>query len=122
MAMTEESRDDDRDTGIYAVLGNHLMDGGRDWSLPEGDGPGEWMPRIEGELALWNNAYPLCRGTGQLLEYLGPDIYIAEVDGEVIAGENAIHARRVRLVAKTAWDERAARLFAIDCAARAANL
>ena len=116
--MTRESPCDDMETRIYGVLGNQLMDGGRDWRLPRGAAPGEWMPRIEGELAPWNNAYPLCRGTRKLLGNLGPDIYLAEVDGEVIAGERVIHVRRVRLVAKTAWDERAARRFAIDCAER----
>ena len=116
--MTEESRDDELETRIYAVLGNRLMDGGRDWRLPRDGGPGQWMPEIEGELKPWNNAYQLCRGTRQLLEYFGPDIYLAEFDGEIITGKKAIHARRVRLLAKTAWDERAARLFAIDCAER----
>ncbi len=104
---------------IYAVLGNRLMDSGKAWNLPRGDKPGEWMPPIEGELKPWNNAYQLCRGARELLEYMGPDIYLAEFEGEVIEGEKVLHARRVRLLAKTRWDDRAARLFAIDCAERA---
>lgn len=103
---------------IYAVLGERLMDSGKAWKLPRDGESGDWMPDIEGELQPWNNAYQLCRGARQILEHIGPDIYLAEFDGEVIESEHTLHARRVRLLAKTAWDERAARSFGLDCAER----
>ena len=116
--MTADSGQHIGDAKIYAVIGDVLLDSDWNWSLPSDQGPGDWMPAYEGELEPWKNSYPLCRGAGQLLRRLGPEIYLAAVDGEVIAGEDLIHARRARLLAKTAWDERAARLFAIDCAER----
>ena len=116
--MTADSGQDIADAKIYVSLGHYLLDRGHDWRRPSDQGPGDWMPAFEGELEPWENSYPLCRGARQLLKKLGPEIYQAEVDGEVIEGEDLIHARRVRLLAKTAWDERAARLFAIDCAER----
>ncbi len=116
--MTSKSGQELGDTRLYAVLGNRLMQGDREWNLPGDDGPGKWMPEIEGELKPWNNSYQLCRSPRELLEYMGPDIYLAEFEGEVIEGEKVLHARRVRLLAKTAWDAPAARLFALDCAER----
>ncbi len=116
--MTAESGQDIGKAKIYAILGHYLLDRDQNWRRPSDEGPGDWMPVYQGKLILGHLAYPLCRGAGQLLKYLGPEIYEAEVDGEVIEGEDLIHARRVRLVAKTAWDERSARRFAIDCAER----
>ena len=116
--MTADSGQDIRDAKTYAVIGNFQLDGDYEWRRPTDNVLGDWMPAYEGELEAWKNSYPLCRGAGQLLSYLGPEIYVAEVDGEVIEGERLIHVRRARLLTKTAWDERAARLFAIDCAER----
>ena len=116
--MTAESGQDIGEAKIYAILGHYLLDRDQNWRRPSDQGPGDWMPAYEGELVPWKNAYQLCRGAKQLLEHLGPEIYEAEVDGEVIEGKDEIHAHRVRLLAKTAWDERSARLFAIECAER----
>ena len=116
--MTTDSGQDIEDAKIYVSLGHYLLDRGHDWRRPSDQGPGDWMPAYEGALEPWKNSYALCRGAEQLLKYLGPEIYVAEVDGEVIEDENKIHARRARLLARTAWDERSARLFAIECAER----
>jgi hypothetical protein len=116
--MIADSRQKTRDPKIYASLGHYLLDGDHQWQRPTDSGPGDWMPAYEGELEPWKNAYPLYRGARQLLNRLGSEIFEAEVDGEVIEDERLIHARRARLLAKTAWDERSALLFAIECAER----
>lgn len=116
--MAGERPIEDIDSRLYAVLGSRLVNDDWDWQLPEGKAPGDWMPRLEGPLTPYKNGYPLCKGPMQLLRFPGPEIYVAEVDGEVIETEFSIHARRVRLLEKTAWDDRAARFFAIECAER----
>lgn len=113
-----DSRQDNRGAAIYAIPGHNLLDPDQTWRRPEGQAPGDWMPAYKGELEPWKNAYPLCRGAAQLRRYLGPEIYLAEVDGDVIEDEHLIHARRARLLVKTAWNDHSARLFGIDCAER----
>jgi hypothetical protein len=98
---------------IYKVLGP-----GR---TPHHGGTGKWPQRkrwltIEGDLIPCQNGLHLCRGESQLLEWLGPEIWLAEYDGEVIAQEDKIVVRRARLLERTPWDDRMARLFAADCA------
>ena len=110
---------------FYKVLNSrgHSCNGGSlKWSLPtkNDDGtwtPGEWMPEIEGPLVECENGYHLAT-IEQLQQWLGPRIFAADVDGEIVEssdGEKWL-ARKVRLVSETEWDERTARLFACDCA------
>ncbi len=110
---------------FYKVLnseGYSCIGGSFKWSLPtkNDDGswtPGEWAPEIEGPLVECRNGYHLAT-IGQLPQWLGPRIFVAEVDGEIVESSNKEKwvARKVRLVSETAWDERTARLFACDCA------
>ena len=92
------------------------------WSLPveNPDGtwtPGEWMPEIQGELELCANGYHLT-DTEHLLDWLNATIYEAEPSEERIESDDKIVCRSVRLLRKMHWDDRVARLFACDCAAR----
>ena len=41
------------------------------WSLPTADGPGAWMPPIEGPLVPCSHGYHLCEGTDDLVHWLG---------------------------------------------------
>jgi hypothetical protein len=110
---------------LYKVLdgnGCSCNGGTLQWSLPERnkDGswtPGEWMPEIEGPLVECENGYHLAT-MEQLPQWLNERIFVAEVDGELIEASDGDKwvARKVRLVAETAWNERTARLFAADCA------
>src|SRR5690606_3074010 len=66
-----------------------------------------------------NRGYHLCRDAADLLKWLGPTIWVAEVDGKVVAHRDKVVAERARLLRRLPWDERTAREFAADCAERA---
>jgi len=91
------------------------------WSLPtqDADGawhPGDWMPVIEGQLVPCANGYHLCEDE-DVLDWLGPALHEAEYRGDSVEDTNKIVVREARLLRTfTAWDERAQRLFACDCA------
>ena len=106
---------------FYKVLGENgeaINGGNGSWRLPHGKRPGKWMPPIEGDLEPCANGYHLCRKK-DLVEWLGPTIWLAEAGGKVVRGGNKVVARRARLIKKfDTWNERTARLFACDCAER----
>ena len=107
---------------LYKVLdrdGKPFHGGNGVWPLPQ-NGPGEWL-EVEGDLIPCHNGLHLCRES-DLLEWLGPCIYEAEYDGEMIECENKAVVRRARLIRGTAWSDRTARLFACDCAERVLHL
>lgn len=104
----------------YKVLradGTPYYGGTGRWHLPTADGPGEWMPAIGP--VLYGRGYYLCRDAADLLEWLGPTIWVAEVDGKVITHHNKMVVERARLLRKLPWDARTAQEFAADCAERA---
>jgi hypothetical protein len=111
---------------LYKVLDDtgacHHGGQGR-WHLPSADAPGEWMPAIHGALEPCRRGYHLCRET-DLINWLGPAIFIAEYDGDRVevndANEGKVVVRRARLLSRVSnWDAQSARLFACDCAERA---
>jgi hypothetical protein len=105
----------------YKVLnadGTPYHGGTGQWHLPTADGPGEWMPTIPDPVPC-NRGYHLCRDAADLLEWLGPTIWVAEVDGAVIAHRDKVVVERARLLRRLPWDERTAREFAAGCAERA---
>src|SRR5690554_3183028 len=63
--------------------------------------------------------YHLCRDAADLLAWLGPTIWVAEAAGKVVAHRDKVVVERARLLRRLPWDERTAREFAADCAARA---
>lgn len=68
------------------------------WSLPTEDGPGEWMPPIEGELEPCKNGYHACR-EDQLHLWSGDRLYELEHDGEVLEHRHdKVIVRRARLL------------------------
>jgi len=87
------------------------------YSLPTESKVGKWSPVIK-ELIPCRSGYHLCR-PDDIMSWLGPVIYVAEPGKKIVAVDNKIVTNRVRLTRhiKT-WNERAARLFACDCAAR----
>jgi hypothetical protein len=98
------------------------------WSLPvkNDDGtwtPGEWMgpesktPGALTERDLCDPAVLHVCTDDQLLEWLGPAIFEVEVEGDVVTGPDKCGVRKARLVRKAeAWNERTARIFAVECA------
>src|SRR5690606_11532697 len=103
---------------VLNVDGTPCHGGTGRWHLPTADGPGEWMPTIPDPVPC-TRGYHLCRDAADLLEWLGPTIWVAEVDGAVIAHHNKVVVGRARLLRRLPWDERTAREFAADCAERA---
>ena len=92
------------------------------WPLPHGKRSGQWLPPAEddeGELIPYVTGYHVYTPK-QLLEWTGPTIWEVEVRRRrlVDAGHMTV-VRSARIVAPTRWNERTARLFACDCAARA---
>jgi hypothetical protein len=106
---------------LFKVLNEHGRphNGGTgDWPLPSNGKPGKWL-RVEGDLVPCENGIHLCR-PDQLVEWLGPTIWLAEAGKERIDAGDKIVVRRARLLSKVeAWDDKSARLFAADCAHRA---
>jgi hypothetical protein len=83
-------------------------------------GSGKWTRNrwrsVEGEIVPCDNGLHLCRRE-DLLRWLGPVIWKAEVDGEVVEADDKVVARRARVIERyDTWNERTARLFAADCA------
>ena len=83
-------------------------------------GTGRWRKNrwrsVKGDLIACANGLHLVTHD-QLTEWLGPVIWEAEVDGEVIDAVDKVVARRARVVRRLdTWNETTARLFAADCA------
>ena len=114
---------------IYKVLntdGTSCNGGNSRWSLPiqAVDGtwtPGEWMPDIEGDLVPCENGYHLCVDA-QVMQWLGPAIYEAEHNGEIVTCDDKIVVRRCRLLRRLNWNDDVARSFARWCALQVAHL
>jgi hypothetical protein len=85
-------------------------------------GTGRWVKgrwrSVTGEIVPCENGLHLCRAD-HLPDWLGPVIWEAEADSEVIDAGNKVVARRARVIRRLdTWNERTARLFAADCAER----
>ena len=110
---------DGRSYGGAAPIGNPALHSlRRPWPLPEGDRPGEWMPKIE-PLDGQHRGYEVYDET-QLAFHLGPCIFEVEVRGERLTRgliKMGTEVQQVRLLrAVRTWNDRSARLFAADCA------
>ncbi len=111
---------------LYKILdedGSCYHGGRGKWHLPTADAPGKWMPKLRGMLEPCQRGYHLCRET-DLINWLGPVIWIAEYDGDRVDVDSTIDGkvvvRRARLLSLVPnWDAQSARLFACDCAYRA---
>jgi len=106
-------------TDFYKVLGPNgecIHGGTGSWPLPQGNEPGAWMPKIEGELKFCKRGYHVLRFE-HLVRWLGPTIWRVEIAGEVLEDADKCLVRTTRLVSKIEqWNEKTARLFAADCA------
>ena len=92
------------------------------WSLPGADGPGEWMPPVEGDLKICRNGYHVITAD-HLIDWIDAHLYVAEVGDEIVEGDNKVAARTARLIKRIeTWNEKSARLFACDCAERVIDI
>jgi hypothetical protein len=86
------------------------------WPLPNG-AAGDWL-EIRGDLVPGENGLHLCHRR-DILDWLGPTLYVAEHGGDMIECDDKIVARRARLIERVqTWNATTARLFAADCAER----
>jgi hypothetical protein len=92
------------------------------WSLPvkNKDGTwqaGDWMPHIE-DIELCRRGYHACEWK-DVLRWGSAELYIVELGGKVIIGDDKVVAQTARLLSRVeAWNDRTLRLFACDCAER----
>jgi len=86
------------------------------WHLPQGKRPGKWMPRLSAKLQLCLVGYHLVTAD-QLVNWLGPAIFVAEGRGASVSDEGKTAFAQARLSSQCAgWNKDTARLFACDCA------
>jgi hypothetical protein len=91
------------------------------WHLPDGERPGKWMPEITG-LVPCQRGYHVAT-PDQLVDWLGPELFEVECRGEHIDHGDKHVFSQARLVRRiSTWNDRTARLFAADCAARVLHL
>jgi hypothetical protein len=82
--------------------------------------PGVWTPRAH-RVVPCKSGFHGCRAH-QLIDWLGPELWRAEFEDVTDCGDKIV-AARARLIERVeAWDDRAARLFACDCADRVVRL
>src|SRR5579885_289910 len=108
---------------LYKVLnedGTPFWGGRGRWHLPSGKRKGKWMPPIK-RLLPCRRGYHVLKPE-QLIEWLGPAIFEAEVRGKQIWRDDKGVVEQARLVRKLKWDEQIARLFACDCAESVVHL
>jgi hypothetical protein len=99
---------------LYKVTGEH----GESWH----GGSGKWVKNrwrtVSGEIIPCENGLHLCRPQ-DLIAWLGPVIWEAEVEGDLVEADDKVIAAKARVVRRIEnWNERTARLFAADCAER----
>lgn len=87
------------------------------WPRPDATGPGEWV-YAAGALDLCRNGLHACR-PADLPYWLQEELYVVELDGQVIEHERLVLARRGRLRERVdAWSRESAYEFSSACALR----
>ena len=92
------------------------------WPLPTQAGDGAWTPgdwvTVEGPLDPCRVGLHACREADTTL-WIAAECYALEYRGERMDAPDKVVVRQARLTRRyTAWDKRAMRLFAADCAER----
>ena len=111
----------------YKVLSDNqsCVAGKMDWTkyLPDGDKPGKWTPKMLGELELCAKGYHLTDAE-HLIDWIsGNQLFEAEIEGEILQGDNKVACRKMRLVRRVdSWNDKTLRLFAVWCAREALKL
>lgn len=104
----------------FLTKDNHGSLSGFKWPVPVGGFPGEWVG-VDGELVMCNNGIHVCEWK-DVLAWLDARMYLVETEGGYVRGGDKLAFRRARLVHRVeSWNDRTARLFAADCAERAAG-
>jgi len=107
-------------TRYFKILvdGKSCHGGNANWSLPDGDNPGKWMPKLT-KLVPCKRGYHIVLAH-QIPQWLKEDCQIFELEtsGKVIAHkDDKFVCGKVRLIKRMCYDpEVTPRLFAADCA------
>ena len=88
--------------------------------LPKIGKPGKWTPKSE-SLRICVSGWHGCED-GDILKYLNAQIFEIETRGKIKKDDDKFCADQIRLVRKCNWNDKTARLFACDCAARALKI
>ncbi len=90
------------------------------WPRPTGDRPGQWVDA--GRAAPCRAGIHACR-PGQLPYWISEELWIIELDGDIVESVGKVVASRGRLLEPVAaWAAGGAAAFASDCARRAAEI
>jgi hypothetical protein len=91
------------------------------WPLPKGGRSGPWV-EVSGPLSLCWNGVHACR-VDQLSHWVGPELWVVELDGQVVELEVVVLSSRARLVEKVrSWTDWGKAAFARDCARQAQDM
>src|SRR3990167_6066256 len=105
-------------TAWKMLSGTKPINGGcGEWHRPHGRNlPGKWMPKIT-DLEPCVRGYHVCDDYEDLLNWLGPDIWVCEWRGLSVRSSSKRVVEQARLIRHAdRWNEQSARLFAADCA------
>jgi len=84
--------------------------------LPVDGKPGKWTRKIFGKLKSCKRCYHLTDADHLLDWCCGNQLFEAEVDGEILQGDDNVCCRKVRLLRQVAgWNDRTLSLFAAWC-------
>jgi hypothetical protein len=81
--------------------------------LPRRGKPGKWLPKIK-DLEMCQSGYHVCRKQ-DLKDWANDNLYIVELRGKQVDGDNKLAAEQMRLVSKVeGWNEKNLRLAAVE--------
>lgn len=112
-----------RDTPLkFTAPGGFAYAGRGRWHLPQGGQPGKWMRDYKTAPVLCERGYHWCEARHATL-HLHAECYLIEPRGVTVRGDNKCVSQGGRLLRRVeTWNERAARLFAADCAEAVVHL
>ena len=112
-------------TAYYKCLKQDNTGGYSDvaWHLPKGSRPGKWMLKLDANsLSMCACGYHVVTRE-QIIPWLAPKIYEAQIKGRVIESHDKLCAQQARLVRRVdGWNDYTARMFAADCAANVLHI
>jgi hypothetical protein len=76
----------------------------------------KWTPRVADPI-LCERGWHACRWN-DAIHHISDELWICELDGEIVAGTDKVAGERLRLVRRVKIDDCGLRLFAADCAER----
>ena len=114
----------------FCAIGGRSPYGRIQWNLPGDEKanlgspgpPGEWMPKLKGNLMECSHGYHACRER-DLIHWIRRELYVVEFREKPLEYENKVVGREARIVRRVEnWNVATMRLFAADCAERVLHL